>query len=76
MCKGDLELVDHLLLHYQFAGVLWEIAFSCLGIFFWVSHYSISNHLFAWEGYFGKKANKKKVLALPHVSFLEHLERM
>jgi len=33
MCKGDLEPVDHLLLHGQIAKALRKFAFNCLGIF-------------------------------------------
>ena len=63
MCKGDLETGDHLLCHCSVAKALWKLAYSCLGIF-WVSHNSISNHLLAWEGYFGRKAKKNAALAL------------
>jgi len=32
VCKGGSKLVDHVQLHYQFGGALWELAFSWLGI--------------------------------------------
>ena len=73
MCKGQLELLDHLLLHCQFARVPWDPAFSCLGIC-WVSSISITNRLLAWEGYFGRKVKKTKDLGFP-CDFLGHLER-
>jgi len=40
-------------------------------VYLWVASDSIKNHLLAWEGFFGRKARKKKktVWVLPRVIF-------
>ena len=64
---------DYLLLNCQFDKALWELAFSCIGIS-WIVSNSIKNHLWAWDGFFGRKV-KKKALVFLDVIFLENLER-
>jgi len=71
MCKRDFESTDHLLLNCQFASILWNLAFSCLGISR-VAPDSIRNDVLAWEHFFGNKIKKKKeeeAMVLPHVIF-------
>jgi len=50
MCKGDSESMDNLLLHYQFARALGDLALSRLGIS-WVASLPMKNHLLTWEGF-------------------------
>ena len=78
MCKRDLELVDHLLLHYPFTRALWELVFSCLGVF-WV--FIILLAIVFWLGKVTLVGNRKtRTWALPHVTFWsiwrEHNQRV
>ena len=62
MFKGDLESLDHLLFHSEFARGLQDLAFI-----YCVTSNSILSHLFACEGFFGRKVKKKMAMVLPQV---------
>ena len=68
MCKRDLESVDHLLLHCQCTRGLWELAFSCVGIF---GSLLIELQIIFWLGRAtcSRKVKKKKALDFPCVFF-------
>ena len=56
MCKNSEETVDHLLLHCWFARQLWTFVFQFVGID-WVLPLHVSELLFGWWNWFGKKSS-------------------
>ena len=69
LCKAAAVSVNHLLVHCLSARALWDLPFSCLGVS-WVIFNSILDHLFAWEGSFGRIAKKKNAKLFPHTIFV------
>jgi len=59
MCKEDSESVSHLLVHCKIARVLWDLAFSSVGVS-WVASDSIKNLLLAWEGFSGERLRRRR----------------
>ena len=53
MCGCHGESVDHLLLHWSMAGVLWSFVFHSLGIE-WVVSEKVVDFLFGWHNNLGK----------------------
>jgi hypothetical protein len=56
MCKNVEETVDHLLLHCWVARQLWNVVFQFVGID-WVLPLHVSNLLFGWWNWFGKRSS-------------------
>ena len=56
MCKNAEETVDHLLLHCWVARQLWNFVFLFVGID-WVLLLHVSNLLFGWWNWFGKRSS-------------------
>ena len=56
MCKIADETVDHLFLHCQVARELWSFVFCCVGID-WVIPFRVSEFLFNWWNWFGKRSS-------------------
>uniref|UniRef100_A0A2N9ISC3 MHD domain-containing protein n=1 Tax=Fagus sylvatica TaxID=28930 RepID=A0A2N9ISC3_FAGSY len=54
MCKNAKQTVDHLLLHCWVARQLWNFVFLFVGID-WVLLLHVSNLLFGWWNWFGKR---------------------
>ena len=54
MCKDADESVDHLFLHCRVAKEIWSLAFRFVGID-WVLPHRVSDLLFGWWNWFGKK---------------------
>ena len=64
MCEEEEETIDHLLIHCNFAKVLWDLFLSIVGIS-WVFPHSVLNNLLAWQGASVGKKRKKIWLAAP-----------
>ena len=68
MCEAEGKQLDQLLLDYPFARALWDLACSCFSVSWVVSDF-VRNHLFAGEGFFGRKAKKKNAMFLSRAIF-------
>ena len=56
LCEHEEETIKHLLMHYQSAGMLWEILLAIIDMR-WVFSFSVRQALLSWEGAgVGKKA--------------------
>ena len=65
MCKGDGEMVDHLLLHFPFDRELWDMVFTLFGVH-WAMPGRVFNLLASWQGCFGRHRNSEIWKAIPH----------
>jgi hypothetical protein len=52
MCKRSGEFVDHFLLHYDIASVLWNVIFSRVGLA-WIMPKRVVDLLACWKGVCG-----------------------
>ena len=58
MCKKEEESINHILLHYDSARMLWQLVFSVFGIE-WVIHSSPRLMLLSWNvSYIGKRRKR------------------
>ena len=63
LCE-DEETIDHLLVHYSQASMLWELILAIVGIK-WIFPFSVHQALLAWKGARVGKKRKKKWRAAP-----------
>ena len=59
------ESVDHILLHYSYAMVLWDIVFVMFGVQ-WVMPRRVVDLLACWQGKFGRLPNVVSSKVIPH----------
>ena len=65
LCEEDKETIDHLLIHYKRAKMLWNLFLSVVGTS-WVFPRSVLHTFLAWQGTaVGKKRKKKKRMTTP-----------
>ena len=57
MCRCEGESVDHLLIHFHVANVLWHYVFSSFGIL-WVLPRSVFDLLDGWQNLLGKHTSE------------------
>ena len=70
MCKDDLESTDHLLLCLRLiVRNLWELALSCLGLYWVIPNY-VKHQLLVLEGFFwGRRVKYNIFRAMPCAIF-------
>ena len=59
LCEEDEETIDHLLIHYKSAKMLWNFFLSIVGTS-WVISCSFLHTLLAWQGAAWVKSKKKR----------------
>ena len=58
LCGEGEETVDHLLIHFSKARILWELLLAIFGVS-WVFPLSVKETLLSWKGSFVGKHHKK-----------------
>ena len=58
LCGCEEEIVNHILIHYTVARVLWDIVLGLFGAQ-WVFLETVKEVLFSWRGSFVEKKRKK-----------------
>ena len=64
MCEEEEETIDHLLIHCNFAKMLWNLFLSIVGIS-WVFPHSVLHTLLSWQGAAVGKKRRKIWFAAP-----------
>ena len=74
LCKEELESVDHILLHFDKARLLWQLVFSVFGVQ-WVISESVRETLLGWHGSFIERRHIKAWGAAPCIFWMTWKER-
>ena len=64
LCCAEEESINHIIIHYSKARVLWELVFVLFGVT-WVLPYSARDTLLGWHGSFVGKKHRKAWRATP-----------
>ena len=72
LCKLEGESIDHILLHYSKARILWHLLFSLFNVD-WVIPFSVKDILLSWHDSLEGKKRKKVWKAVLFYIFLNNL---
>ena len=73
LCDCEEETVNHILIHYIVAKVLWDMVFALLGVQ-WVFPETVKEVLLSWRGPFVGKKKEKDMEVYPIIHFLDALK--